>query len=619
MKRPGYKPLKDALREAHLFRVRAWTGFFIIVLCFLTLGARFFYLQVIKHEDFITQSEANRVKIRALPPNRGLIFDRNGVLLADNRPAYRLEIIPEQIEDLEVTLAALGEIIQISDDERSRFDELWAARPSFQGIPLRLRLDEAEAARFAVNRHRFTGVDIVAYQNRVYPHGETLAHLIGYVGRLGREDLARVDASRYAATSHIGKSGVENYYEATLHGSVGFEQVETNAQGRVLGVLESNPPVAGQDLFLTIDVRLQRAAETAMEGRAGALVAVAPSTGEILAMVSTPSFDPNLFVNGISTRNYRELLNSPGRPLFNRALQGGYEPGSTLKPYIALAGLELNLIDASDTVNSRGYFQLPGQERRYRDWREGGHGQVALFGALEQSVNVYFYELAVTLGIDRIHDYLEQFGFGRPTGIDLHGESSGILPSRAWKRRVHGQPWYPGETVITGIGQGFMVATPLQLAQAVAILATRGESRRPHLLRALRDPLGERLAEFHDPTVRRVPVVDWAHWEQVIDGMEAVLHGAGGTARAVMADEPGFRMAGKTGTAQVYGRSQDAEQQEDPESIPEHLRNHALFIAFAPADAPRIAVAAVVEHGGSGALVAAPVARRVVETYLDLP
>ncbi|MDX1572034.1 MAG: penicillin-binding protein 2 [Xanthomonadales bacterium] len=619
MKRPAYKPLKDTLREAHLFRVRAWIGFALIVLVFLILATRFFYLQIVKHDDFITQSEANRVKIRAVPPNRGLIFDRNGVLLADNRPAYRLELVPEQVEDLEQTLERLGRLITLAEDDLERFEQLRRARPSFQGIPLRLRLTETEAAAFAVNRHRFNGVDIVAYQNRVYPFGPSLAHLVGYVGRLGPDDLKKVDASDYAATSHLGKTGIERFYEDRLHGTVGYEQVETNAQGRVLGVLESNPSVSGHDLFLTIDVRLQLAAEAALGERPGAVVAVEPASGEILAMASNPSFDPNLFVNGISAQAYRELLNSRYRPLFNRALQGGYEPGSTIKPYMALAGLELGVITPEDTVFSRGFFRLAGQERRYRDWKKGGHGRVNVVQAIEQSVNVYFYELAVDLGIERIHDYLAQFGFGQPTGLDLLGESSGVLPSREWKRRVHAQPWYPGETVIAGIGQGFMVTTPLQLAHGISALAMRGETRHLHLLHAVRDPLVGDIVNEAPPPVREIPVADWQNWEVVIDGMEAVLHGSRGTARAVMADDPGYRMAGKTGTAQVYGRSQDEEDEREQDELPEHLRNHALFVGFAPTEAPRIAVAVVVEHGGGGASVAAPLAREVVQAYLELP
>ena len=610
MKRPPYKPLKDTVREAELFRRRAFVGFALILLCLLLVAGRFLYLQVLQHEEFTTRAEANRVKLRALPPNRGLIYDRNGRLLADNRPAYRLEMIPEQVEDLDATLRELGRIVMIDADDLERFHELRSARRSFQAVPIRFRMSEAEVARFAVNRHRFAGVDIVPYQTRVYPHGPELAHVLGYVGRIGPDDLEALDASDYAATSHIGKTGIERYYEALLHGKVGHERVETDAQGRVLRVLERQPPEVGRDLVLTLDADLQRAALAALDGRAGSIVAVDPRNGEVLALVSAPSFDPNLFVNGISNADYRALLASPGRPLFNRALQGGYEPGSTLKPYVALAGLELGVIPSGHTVVSHGWFQLPGQSRRYHDWKVGGHGRVDVVEAIAQSVNTFFYQLAIELGIDRMHDYLAQFGFGRETGLDLHGEAGGILPSQAWKRETRGAPWYPGETVIAGIGQGYMVATPLQLAQAAAILAARGQAHQLHLLQ---QPAAQSPAARRAPAA--VPVADWQHWQQVIDGMESVLHGRLGTARAVMADRPGFRMAGKTGTAQVYGRT-EGEAARSVDELPEHLRHHALFIGFAPVESPRIVIAVVVEHGGSGASVAAPVARQVIEYYL---
>ncbi len=610
------KPLKDALSEARLFRIRAATGFALIAFAMSLIGGRFAYLQVAKHEEFTTRSEANRVRIRALAPNRGLVYDRQGRLLADNRPAYRLQLVPEQVSDVEAVLAELAKIVRLDDEDLERFRELDRARPDFQAIPIRLRLTEQEAARFAVNRHRFNGVDIVAYESRHYPYGKDLAHVLGYVGRLTSQDLARVDSSDYAATSHIGKSGIERFYEELLHGDVGHERVEINAQGRVLRVLEHEPPRSGADLHLTIDAELQRAAVEALGERSGAVVAVDPRSGEVLAMASTPSFDPNDFVNGISNRDYQMLLRSRQRPLFNRALQGGYEPGSTVKPLIALAGLELGLISASDTTISRGYFQLPGQVREYRDWKAGGHGEVDVREAIAQSVNTYFYELALELGIDRIHDYLAQFGYGQPTGIDLRGEISGILPSRAWKRAVHNQPWFPGETVISGIGQGFMVTTPLQLARAVSIVANRGETRRIHLLEAVVEPMAEtRMVVEAVPDF--VPATDRTNWEVVIDGMERVMHGATGTGRAAMVGR-GFRMAGKTGTAQVYGRRDGEDSEEaDQEDLPEHLRHHALFVGFAPVDAPRIALALVVEHGGSGSRVAAPLASEVVSAYLD--
>jgi penicillin-binding protein 2 len=614
VKRPAQKPLRDAVRENRLFRVRALTSFVIITICFLVLASRFFYLQVINHEEFTTRSEANRVKLRALPPNRGLIYDRNGRLIADNQPAYRLELVAEQVKDIDDTLDRLADVVRLDEDDRSQFEQLRGARKSFQAVPVRLRLSEEEVARFAVNRHRYPGVELVAYQNRVYPLGPEMAHVLGYVGRLDARDLETVDPSRYAATTHIGKTGLERFYEDRLHGQVGHERVEINAEGRVLGQLERTYPQAGADLFLTIDSDLQRTAFEALGDYTGAVVALDPRTGEILAMLSKPGFDPNPFVNGVSTRVYQELISSPQRPLFNRALQGGYEPGSTLKPFIGLAGLELGVLSPDHTVFSKGYFQLPGQDHKYRDWKRQGHGMVDLKQAVAQSVNVYFYQLALDLGIDRIHSYLDQFGFGRPTGVDMLGEASGILPSREWKRETHDMPWFPGETVITGIGQGFTVATPLQLAQASALIAARGQTSRPHLLRATRESSGERLN--HSSEALSVPMRDAANWETIIDAMTEVVHGLRGTARAIASDDPDLRIAGKTGTAQVYGIPQEDRDSDDDEEVPLHLRHHALFIAFAPVDSPRIAVAVVAEHGGGGSTVAAPVARQVIDAWL---
>lgn len=615
MKAPARKPIRDAVREASIFRARAGVGFVLICLGFAVLLGRYFYLQVVQHDTFITRAESNRVKYRALAPNRGLIVDRNGVILADNQPAYRLELIPEQVSDMPGILQRLSTVVELSEDELTRFEKLRRARRSFQTVPLKLRLDESEVARFAVERHHFPGVDIVPYQTRVYPLGKSFAHVLGYVGQLDADDLQQLDASRYAATAHIGKSGVERFYEDLLHGQVGREKVETNAQGRILRSLEKSPPRSGSTLHLTIDAGLQQAAVAAMAGHTGAVVAVAPATGEVLALASLPSFDPNLFVSGISVADYRRLVNSPQRPLFNRAVQGGYEPGSTLKPYIALAGLESGIIDLDHTVFSGGSFQLPGQARRYRDWKRGGHGQVDVVGALEQSVNVFFYDLANNLGIDRIHEYLSQFGFGRPTGIDLNGESPGILPSRAWKRAHYNLPWYPGETVITGIGQGFTVTTPLQLSQAAAILAARGQAAQLHLVSGVsHESIDDTVAAR--PAMASVAVNDLANWEAVIEGMSRVVHGAKGTARALSADDPPYRMAGKTGTAQVYGLEADEEYVE--EDVASHLRHHALFVAFAPIHRPTIAVAVVVEHGGGGSRVAAPIARQLIDYHMAL-
>ena len=488
---PSRRPaIKDNPGEVALFQRRAIVGFAIIVMCLTALASRFFYLQVIRHEEFSTRADQNRIKLRPIPPARGLIFDRNGVLLADNTAAFRLEVVPEKVDDLDTMLESLRDVVALTDDDIKRFRDQRRARRGFQSLPLRFRLTEDEVARFSVNRWRFPGVAVVPYLTRTYPRGAEFGHLVGYVARIDEADLAKLDASRYAGTTHVGKTGIERYYEDLLHGQPGYERVEVNADGRVLRQLDRQPPVPGKNLYLTIDIRLQESAEAVFEGKPGAAVAVDPRNGEVLAMVSVPSYDPNLFVNGISHYDYRTLTSSPLRPLLHRALVGNYKPGSTVKPFMGVAGLELGVRKIADTVLSTGEFFIPGQQRGYRDWRRGGHGRVDIVESLAQSVNTYFYSLALEMGIDRLASYMDRFGFGRPTGIDLYGEASGILPSREWKRGAFNKPWFPGETVIAGIGQGFWVVTPLQLANATAILAARGEHRKIHLLKSTQAGFG---------------------------------------------------------------------------------------------------------------------------------
>ncbi len=589
------------------FRRRAWVALLGVSLIFLGLFARFYYLQVVEHSRYSSQSEANRVRIRPIAPNRGLIYDRNGMLLARNVPAYRLEVIPEQVGNLEAMLEELANVIPLSETDRSRVQRLRKLRRSFQPIPVKLRLSEADLARFAVNRYRFPGVEAVPYLSRDYPLGETMAHVLGYVGHISEKELARLDEKRYRGTNLVGKTGLEAYYEDALHGEPGFEEVETNAQGRVLRVLRRELPQPGEDLHLTLDAGLQQAAYKALGQHRGAVVAMKPESGEILALVSKPSFDPNPFVTGILHRDYQALLSQPGRPLFNRALLGGYEPGSTIKPFMALAGLASGVLSPDETWYSDGTFQIPGRKRIYRDWKKGGHGKVNLEQALAQSVNGFFYNLALRMGIDRIHDWLAPFGFGQVTGIDMPREKPGLLPSRAWKRAVHNSAWFDGETVIVGIGQGPFVVTPLQLAWAVNKLASRKDLPRPHL-KKMTEPW---------PEQSRLDRIPPAAWEQVQKGMVAVVHGAHGSARRIGHGLP-FTMAGKTGTAQVFGHKEDATDEERKvEGLAEHLKHHALFIAYAPVEKPQIAVAVVVEHGGGGSRVAAPVARDVIRYWLE--
>ena len=595
--------MRDEQAEAILVAGRFRFLVVVVLALLVLLGWRYGHLQLGAHELYAARADDNRIRLRALAPNRGLILDRHGRVLAENQPAYRLVVVPERTSGLDETIAELSSIVEISADELRRFQQQRQRSRRFEPLTLKTNLDEHQVARLAIERHRLPGVEIEPYLTRHYPHRQELAHVVGYIGRIDTRDLARLDRDQYRATTHVGKTGIERRYEPMLHGRAGLERVETNARGRVLRVLERTNPVPGQNLVLTLDLELQQAAVEALGDRAGAVVAIAVDTGEVLALVSHPGFDPNLFVHGISQTDYNELLAHPQRPLFNRFLSGGYEPGSTIKPFIALAGLDSGAITPSTRVFSRGWFQLPGHSRRYRDWRRGGHGWVDLELALAESVNVYFYQLAVDLGIDRISRELALFGFGRATGLDLPGEGNGVLPTRAWKRATLGEAWYPGETVITGIGQGFTVVTPLQLAHATAALAGRGVTAPPRLV-GTGEPV--RMVVHGEPV-----------WDAVFQGMAAVIHGASGTARAVAREVP-VRMAGKTGTAQVFGMPDDEDLEDQRDELPEHLRNHALFIGFAPLEDPRIAISVVAEHGGGGASVAAPVGATVIARAMEL-
>ena len=609
--------IKDFSRESYLASTRAVTAAIIVGLLTLALVGRLAHLQVLKHQHFTTLSENNRVKIVPIAPTRGLIFDRNGEVLAQNLPAYGIEVVPELVEDVGALISELREIIEITDADEEEFLAVLARRPRFEKIPLRLRLDDHEVARFAVNRHRFPGVDIDARLTRNYPHGELGVHLVGYVGRIDKRELDSIDQADYRGTSHIGKTGIEASHEDWLHGKVGYQRVETNAQGRILRVLERHDPVPGSNLFLTMDVKLQRTAEAALGDERGAIVALEPVTGAVLAMASTPGFDPNLFVHGIDVDTYRSLQRSPERPLFNRAINGQYPPGSTIKPFLGLAGLERNIGHARGKSWCPGWFRLPGRERKYRDWKKHGHGRIGLRDAIVQSCDVYFYELALALGIDRMHEYLSSFGFGARTGIRLGGESPGLMPSRTWKRDARGQSWYPGETVITGIGQGYMLATPLQLASAAAAVATRGTRMLPRIVDRAVDPGSGETEAVEPETIATISSLNAANWERIVDAMAGVVHGPRGTARRINAGIA-YRMAGKTGTAQVVGIGQNEEY--DADKLDKRFHDHGLFVAFAPVEEPRIAVAVIVENGGTGSGAAAPLARVVIDAWLgDTP
>jgi penicillin-binding protein 2 len=607
--------LKDHIRETQLFTNRTIVAVVCICIAILAIIIRMIYLQVVGHDYYTTLSQNNRVGIVPLAPTRGLVFDRNGVILAQNLPAFSLEIVAERVKEksMDQLIKELAELVEITDRDIDRFKEQLQQQRRFQPATLRFRLSEVEVARLAVNRHRFPGVDVQARLVRYYPQASLAAHAVGYVGRISEKDAEDIDAANYAATTHIGKQGIEKAYEKVLHGAVGYQQVETNAYGRMVRVLDRIEPTPGKSIMLTMDAELQRIAREAMGEEAGAVVAINPKNGEILTLVSTGDFDPNLFINGIDRKSYKELQEGATRPLFNRALQGQYPPGSTFKPFVALAGQELGETNSERTVFCRGWYSLKGSSHRYRDWKKEGHGLTDLKKAVTESCDVYFYDLAQTIGIDRLHDYLIQFGFGQRTGIDISGESPGNLPSTAWKRKTYNQPWYLGETLITGIGQGYTLVTPLQLAVTTATLANRGQYNQPHLLGQIINSETEQqpFAPEHPSTT--IEKISQNHWDEVIEGMIAVVHSDRGTARRLAHGQP-YQIAGKTGTAQVAGIKQGEKYRE--EETPKHLRDHALFISFAPANDPTIAVAVIVEHGGHGGSVAAPIAGAVIDRYL---
>ena len=615
MARPAQ--IKNPVLERQQVALRALTAGLGVLILLGVLLYRLIDLQIVHHDDYATRSDDNRMRPRIVPPPRGLIFDRNGVVLAENLPTYQLEVVPEQVESLEDTVTALAELIEIPEADRQRFYQRVDDGPRFGSYALRTRLTPEEVARFEVNRQKFRGVEIRAALTRRYPLGEYAAHLVGYVGSITQADLDRLDPRRYRGTRRIGKVGAEAANEDLLHGEPGSKIIEANAQGRALRDLDYQRPTAGRDIYLTIDAPTQIAATDAL-GYNGAVVALAPATGEVLALVSKPTFDPHLFVDGIDYRTYANLNADSGRPLFNRSIQGQYPPGSTVKPVMALSGLDAGIVHTGHRELCIGYFVLPDNERRYRDWKRRGHGYMNLRDSIAESCDVYFYKLALDMGVDRIHSFLGGFGLGAETGLDLPGEKDGLLPSRDWKRRARNESWYPGETLNIGIGQGFMTTTPLQLAHMTAVLAMRGQRMQPYTLAAVTDlETGTKVSE-QPVALPAMELRDPRHWTAITQAMEAVTHAANGTARSSGLDA-NYRMAGKTGTAQVAGLSQEDEDAPDLEDVPLELRDHALFVAFAPIDDPQIAVAVIAEHAGSGGKIAAPIARAVIDAYLRQP
>lgn len=607
--RPGRRVLKNGAAEADQFRARSAIAFACVLLSLAGLSTWYYRLQILQHAEYATRSEANRITLRPVVPGRGLIYDRRGRILADNVPAFRLDVTAQEAGDPDHWLPSLSRIVALSEEDLKHFDETRRVTRGFKPVTLKLRISEEEAARFAVDRWRYPGIEIVPYLNRRYVHGELFSHVIGYVARIDAHDAEKLGEAG-AALSHIGKTGVERFYEEALRGKVGYEKIETNVEGRALGRVGRVPAVPGADLRLSIDLDLQQAMVTAFGDNDGSAVAVDPRTGEILAIVSLPGYDTNLFVNGISTVAYRALMDNPSRPMFNRNLLGGGPPGSTVKPFIALAGQDSGLRRAEDKVFSTGEFHIPGQKRGWRD-AHGGAGWTDLRKSISHSVNFYYYKLAYEMGITRFDQYMRKYGFGQPTGIDLVGERSGAVPSPQDKAKTSREPWYPGETVNAGIGQGSWVATVLQLARGTAAIADDGLMRTPHLVTARRDGYQGRWTPLPQPPPIRIT----EHPEQlraVQEGMIATIHG-GGTG-AAMARGVTYLMAGKTGTAQKISRRGNVSV--NPHALPYNLRHQALFIGYAPADHPTIAIAVSVEHGGYGGTTAAPIARKVFDAWL---
>ncbi|MBP8030185.1 MAG: penicillin-binding protein 2 [Pseudomonadales bacterium] len=604
---------KDTHSERKLFAGRLLFSICLVIILSLVLLARYYVLQILRHEHFTTQSDANRIHAMAIPPARGVIQDLKGVVLAQSKPSFTLEIIKERVHDMDYTLRELQQLLQLESSEVDRFRErLQRKQRPYEGVLLRGNLDDEQIARIAVNRYRLPGVEVTAELVRDYPFRELFGHSIGYVGRISEKELKKIeddgDIDDYYGVFSMGKVGIEKYYEKDLLGIPGAQNVETDVRGRILRTLDRKDPVRGKTLTLHLDVKMQQAAVDALAGRRGAVVAIELETGGVVTAVSNPSFDPNLFVAGISSKDYGALRDSPDLPLLNRMIAGEYPPGSTIKPHLALAGLDNGIITPEYEIYDPGFFQLPGQTHQFRDWKKGGHGGgINVHLAIAQSCDIFFYQLANRMGIDRMRDFLQPFGLGEPTGVDLSGERKGVLPSREWKRGRFKQAWYPGDTINAGIGQGYHLTTPMQLALATATLAKRGIRIRPHLVKAI-DGVDVQPV-FAPPILLHNP----KHWDAVIGGMHEVAQGARGTARKVFHDAP-YTVAGKTGTAQVVGIAQN--EKYDAAKLSERQRDHGLFIAFAPVENPKIAIAVIVENGNSGSGAAAPVARKVLDAWL---
>lgn len=608
--------IKDNSAEAALFRRRAMVAMAGVIVLTLMLLANLYVVQIVHHDDYQTRSNDNRIKVVPVAPPRGLIFDRNGTLLAENRPVFSLEIIPEEVDDLPKALDELIAMLKLEPEEKERFLKEVKRHRRFNPITLAERLSEEQVATFSVNQHRYPGASIEAYLKRFYPFADTFTHALGYVARINTTDLQQLDEqgklANYAATRDMGKQGIEKNYEELLHGQAGYQEVEVNNRGRVIRTLKYQPPVAGKDLYLTLDLRLQQKAQELLAGRRAGIVLLDPKSGGVLALVSSPSYDPNLFVRGIRTKEYATLLNDPARPLINRVSQGGYAPASTVKPLLAVMGLNEGAITPYSRFFGGPFFQLPGSSHKFRDWKKWGHGWLDVYRAIEVSADTFFYDLAYRTGIDTMHKYMTAFGFGQYSGLDLKEESTGVMPSRDWKKLRRHQTWYLGDTISVGIGQGYWTATPIQLARAHSILTQHGHNVIPHMLKSLREEDGHQ-EPFREPTNKALAVKDDNYWKVAMEGMYRVINGSEGTGRKAFANTP-YKAAGKSGTAQVVGLKQD--QKYDAKRIKEEHRDNALFVAFAPYDAPKAVVALILENAGGGSANAAPVVRAMLDAYL---
>jgi penicillin-binding protein 2 len=607
--------IKNHLGEVQLIAHRAIAALAIITILIAILVSRLAYLQLEKNDLYTTLSKKNSLDLIPLEPIRGLIYDRHGVLLADNIPVFSLDLIPYKVENISQTLTEINKIIPLSQAEITQFKKQLKDHHRFDEIPLKLRLSEQELALFYENQYRFPGVVVKTRLIRYYPYAKTLSHLLGYVGRINANELRDIDLVSYSASNYIGKLGIEKSYEEELHGKVGSRQVENDASGEPIRTLHETAPIAGENLYLTIDINLQLAAEQALEGHRGAIVAIQPATGQILAMVSAPSFDPNIFVAGINYQDYETLQNSIDKPMYNRAIRGSYPIASTIKPYIALQGLNTGVVTPNDTIDDPGWYQLKNSEHIFHDWQHHGHGIVNLSRAITSSCDTYFFDLAFKLGIQRIDDILTQFGFGEATSIDINDELPGVVASPTWKLATKGVSWYPGDTLNSGIGQGYMQATPLQLAAAIATMANRGARFLPYLVFGEQE-LGKPVLLQPPTPLNPVVLNDKKYWDFVISAMQNVVSTPQGTAHS-FGDNLAYTAAAKTGTAQVYSKNyKTSETDHNQLNIPERLRDHSLFVVFAPVDNPKIAVAVIVENGPHQAV---SVARKVVDYYLTKP